>query len=111
MAKREIEFSFGGHKLTAYDYSIVMQDRISRTPLANGSIRTTVVGKSMTNVTVKGLLPCGGISQFYSVFSTLIGKAGQVITIDGHTMSAVLDKYELLPYDEPGLIQFTLTLH
>lgn len=111
MVKREIDFSFSGHKLMAYDYSIIMQDKISRTPLANGSIRTTVAGKPMNTITVKALLPCGRVSQFYSAFLSLIGKQSQILSIDGHTMSATLDKYELTPYEEPGLLQVALTFH
>lgn len=111
MDRRQIEFSFASNSLVAHDYSIIVQDKISRTVFANGNIKTTVAGTSMTTITVKGIIPSGGISQFVSCFASLVGKQSQLLRLDGHTMAATLDRYELRPSEEAGLIQFVLIMH
>lgn len=111
MKKRKISFSLSGLSLYAYDYSIIMHNKINHTAFANGSIKTSVVGKSIRTIKISGLIPCGKVTSFISAFSSFIGMESHTLSLDGHTMTATLDRYEIRPADEPGLLDFTLTLH
>ncbi len=107
---KKISVTYSGISLEAYDYLFRQSDRTSETIFTNGTVRTTVSGKTVNTVSVRGRMTSGKITQFVTLFSPLIGSSNTLL-LDGFTLSAVLDSFELSPSDVGGLTDFTLNLH
>lgn len=108
---KKITVTYSGISLECCDYSFRLSDRFYETVFTNGTIKTSVAGKSVSSITVRGRMPSGKTGQFVTLFSPLIGTGGKMLMLDGFSVSAFLDSFELSPSETGGLTDFTLIFH